>query len=368
MRKHLAFLLCICLLAGLLAGCSAAPGEQSLPAETVGPTVEPTPASTPEPTPEPTPESTPEPTPEPFRYVFQPKVCPSYMEEIFGAPMVETWFSLVDAVLAGEDTFSCPDAETYFWVMGQFPGRCFPVLLELIDYCYDRDHPVQDGVASFTYKVPPEVAAARIGEFAALVEEILNDALEENDSELEKALALYLYFCHHYSYDYEAAHAEGEVDYLSSYRLLTQGKGICQDISTAYSYILLEAGLDATVMAGTRATDGADHQWSYVRIHGHNFHIDPTYGVGNNDWLGYFMMTTSSGSRWTTTPKKTSSFAPPTRRIIPTRTIRPMTTAFGTSGAAVFWSWTRKTSCCSSPGRTPWGRRTAEALTTADGE
>ena len=296
MKKHLAFLLCICLLTGMLVGCSAVPAEQGLPAETPEPTVEPTLS--------PTVEPAPEPAPEPFRYAFRPKVCPSYMEEIFGAPMVETWFSLVDAVLAGEDTFACPDKETYLWVMGQFPGRCFPVLLELIDYCYDRDHPVQDGVASFTYKLPPEEAAARIGEFAALVEEILNDALEENDSELEKALALYLYFCHHYSYDYEAAHAEGEVDYLSSYRLLTQGKGICQDISAAYSYILLEAGLDATVMAGIRATDGADHQWSYVRIHGHNFHIDPTYGVGNNDWLGYFMMTDRQRESVDSYPKK----------------------------------------------------------------
>ena len=304
MKKHLAFLLCICLLTGLLAGCSAAPAGQSAPSETPEPTVEHTPDPTLSPTVEPAPEPTPEPTPEPFRYAFRPKVCPSYMEEIFGSSAVETWFNLVDAVLAGEDRFACPDKETYFGVMEQFPEKCFPVLLELIDCCQDREHPVQDGVASFTYKVSPEEVSARIGEFAALVEGILNEALEENDSEVEKALALYVYFCHHYSYDYAAAHAEGEVDYLSSYRLLTQGKGICQDISAAYSYILLEAGLDATVMAGIRATDGADHQWSYVKIHGHNFHIDPTYGVGNNDWLGYFMMTDLQRESVDSYPKK----------------------------------------------------------------
>ena len=66
-------------------------------------------------------------------YVFQPKVCSVWLEEVFGETMCETWFNLVDAVMAGEDTFACPDQDTYDWVMGQFPIRCFPVLTELID-------------------------------------------------------------------------------------------------------------------------------------------------------------------------------------------------------------------------------------------
>ena len=73
-------------------------------------------------------------------YVFQPKVCSVYMEEVFGKEMCETWFHLVDAVMAGEDTFACPDQHTYDWVMGQFPIRCFPVLTELIDFAYDREN------------------------------------------------------------------------------------------------------------------------------------------------------------------------------------------------------------------------------------
>ena len=34
---------------------------------------------------------------------------------------------------AGEDSFACPDAFTYDWVIGQFPEKCFPVLGELIE-------------------------------------------------------------------------------------------------------------------------------------------------------------------------------------------------------------------------------------------
>ncbi len=237
------------------------------------------------------PETSTESEPPVSHYTFQPKVCSSYMLDVFGETMVGTWYSLVDAVMAGENTFACPDTHTYNWVMGQFPERCFPLLTGLITYCYDRDNPVKDGVASFEYTVPQEEAAGRIREFAALVEEILNETLEDDYSDLEKALALYLYFSHHYVYDYDtAAYDGGYPDWLSSYRVLTTGFGICQEFSVAYSYLLMQAGVDATHMSGHRSYDHEGHQWSYVNIHGHNFHIDPTYVIGSMDSLSYFMM------------------------------------------------------------------------------
>ncbi len=299
MKKFFALLLCAALLASMLCGCSArqeavtgagqtaesspVPEEETSPAPSEDPGESPEPTEAPAPTKE----------PEPIRghYKFQPKVCSSYMTEVFGEEMRDTWFSLVDALMAGENTFACPDEDTYWWVMGQFPDMCFPVLNDLIYYCYDVEHPVKDGVASFTYLVPEEEAAARIAEFAALVEDILNETLQDDYSDMEKALALYIYFSHHYIYDYEAAAPDFAPDYLSSYRVLTTGYGICQEFSVAYSYLLLQAGVDASVMSGHRGWDNAGHQWSYVRINGHNFHIDPTYVIGDSDSLSYFMMT-----------------------------------------------------------------------------
>ena len=124
-------------------------------------------------------------------YTFQPKVCSVYMEEVFGKTMCETWFRLVDAVMAGEDTFACPDKDTYNWVMGQFRDKCFPPLVDLIDYCYDRPNPVKNGMGSFVYTVPREEAAQRIAAFAKQIEDILNENLEDDDTDFEKALALY---------------------------------------------------------------------------------------------------------------------------------------------------------------------------------
>ena len=46
-------------------------------------------------------------------YVFQPKVCSVYLEEVFGKTMCETWYNLVDAVMAGKETFDCTDQHTY---------------------------------------------------------------------------------------------------------------------------------------------------------------------------------------------------------------------------------------------------------------
>ena len=226
-------------------------------------------------------------------YTFRPKVCSVYWEELFGKEMCETWFNLVDAVMEGRNTFACPDQHTYDWVMGQFPEKCFPVLIELIDYAYDREHSVIDGVASFTWLVSPEEAAERIRAFGEQIEGILNAALLDDYSDLEKALALYDYFSKNYSYDWDIYYRMRDkyLDEICCLRFFRTGSGICQEISTAYSYLLMQAGVEATVMSGTRSYDLEGHQWSYVRINGKDYHIDPTYVIGNDGSLAYFMMT-----------------------------------------------------------------------------
>lgn len=223
-------------------------------------------------------------------FTFEPKVASQYLAEIFGEQKVEAWFNLVDAVMAGEDTFACPNQETYDWVMGQFPNKCFPVLTELIDYAYNQEHSVDNGVASFTYRVSREEAAAKISEFSEFVEDILNEAMKPDYSDFEKALSLFLYFRENYTYDYAAAEdvENGEGFYTNSYRLLTGKTGVCHEISNAYSYLLMQAGVDAaTVMGG-------NHEWSYIRLNGKNYHIDPTYALNFEPGdLRYFLMTDS---------------------------------------------------------------------------
>ena len=75
------------------------------------------------------------------------------------------------------------------------------------------------------------------------------------------------------------------VDYTTTCRLFEQGTGICFEVARAYSYLLMQAGVDATTVMG------AGHEWSYVRINGVIYHVDPTFALDTGTSLAYFMMT-----------------------------------------------------------------------------
>ncbi|MBQ9030958.1 MAG: transglutaminase domain-containing protein [Parasporobacterium sp.] len=224
-------------------------------------------------------------------FVFQPKISSGYMDEIYGETIIEAWYHLIDAVYAGEDTFACPDQYTYDWVMGQLPDRYFPVLTQLIESSYGGA--VENGTARFVYTASREEVETKLADFETLVEEILNQNMRTDYSDLEKALSLYRYFYSTYEYDYETFQKQQEayLPWTSSYRFLMEGTGICSEISTAYSYLLLQAGGDATIVMGDSQFFNYGHQWSYVRINGNNYHVDPTYALGEYGSLEYFLVT-----------------------------------------------------------------------------
>ncbi|MBQ3864604.1 MAG: hypothetical protein II781_02065 [Clostridia bacterium] len=298
MRKPVRIFMCLFCILALLAGCVKVPPVPSAVTDSPVPDIVPSesvPAVSEQPlTPEPTASETPA-TPDPgSHYVFRPKVVSSYARELFGDKMCDAWFNLVDAVMAGEDSFACPDDETFAWVLGQFPDKFFPVMSELIikDPTVDPDHPVQNGMGRITYLTTPIDAAIRIADFSEQVEKILNEALEDDYSDFEKMYALYAYFSSHYTYDYETydrlQHAD--VDYTKPYRVFSLGTGICGEIAPAYAYLLLQAGVDAANMSGIRSYDKSGHDWAYVKLNGKNYHIDPTYALSSEGRLDYFLM------------------------------------------------------------------------------
>lgn len=288
MRKLLSVILCAALLLALAAGCAAGGKPDDRPPDAPS---ENTDGKEGGETPD-APDGPADPgdpggeTPSP-PFTFRAKLSSAYMDEVFGAPMVEAWYNLVDAVLAGEDTFACPDEDTYDWVMGQFPDRYFPVFSVLIEKNYG-DGSVVNGVAGFRYKVSQEERAALLADFETLVTELLNETMKPEYTDMEKALSLYRYISSRYTYDsetFEKQDREGYVDYVSSYRFLTGDTGICTECARAYSYLLLQAGVEATTMLAP------GHEWSYVRINGNNYHVDPTFAMGEDGSLRYFMMT-----------------------------------------------------------------------------
>ncbi len=222
-------------------------------------------------------------------YKFQSKVSSSFMEETFGKGMCDAWYSLVDAVLAGEDTFSCPNGHTYMWVIAEFPKVCFPVLGEIVDIDSSVELQNIDGTARFKYKVPKDEAARMISDFEVLVEDIMNEAMNPEYTDFENMLSLYIYFQDTYTYDYETADLietePAKANYMSSSRLLTQKTGVCSELSEAYAYLLLEAGIEASVVTAGK------HEWSIVKLGDEYYHIDTTFALGSGGDLAYFMMT-----------------------------------------------------------------------------
>ncbi len=224
-------------------------------------------------------------------FSFQPVVISSVFREIMGEDMCEAYRNYVDAALKGENEFAVKDEETYDWMIGQFPGVCFPVLEEYTESDYASAY--HDGKATFHYTIPQSEFAQKEAEFEDIVTGILNETMRDDYSELEKVIALYEYFCTKYTYDYEVYAEMGEryVEETSAYRFLTTDQGICSECAPAFSCLLLQAGVDATTAGGNCPINGEGHVWSYVTIGGKNYHVDPTYGMESGVCLSYFMMT-----------------------------------------------------------------------------
>ncbi|MCQ2547718.1 MAG: hypothetical protein MJ145_01785 [Clostridia bacterium] len=230
---------------------------------------------------------------QPGHYSFDPYLVPEIQTEVCGEKMTKAYHSFIDAVLSGKTSFACEDKTTYDWMLGQYPYACCPVIERYIQ-APENHVGFEKGVGYFQYAIPYEEFKTKYDEFAELVSSILNDVLEDDYSDFEKAFALYKYCSDNIEYDQDLFHRMSQEapsdEEVSPYRTLTEKIGICQNISTAYSFLLQQAGVDATVCSGFRDYDGASHQWSFVRIDGVYYHIDVTYALGSQS-LSYFMMT-----------------------------------------------------------------------------
>ena len=76
----------------------------------------------------------------------------------------------------------------------------------------------------------------------------------------------------------------------STYTLMVDGTGKCEDYSRAYAFLLANAGIKSEMMLSSTAdgnTQGMNHQWVKVRIDGSYYHVDPTWDdpvVKNASW------------------------------------------------------------------------------------
>jgi hypothetical protein len=94
--------------------------------------------------------------------------------------------------------------------------------------------------------------------------------LDENMSDLEKALAVHEYFLVHFSYDYTYS-------IYNAYDLLINKTGVCQAYALAYKYVLNKLGIECWIVT----SDTVNHAWNIVKIDGKYYHVDATW---NDDY------------------------------------------------------------------------------------
>ncbi|RKM62629.1 hypothetical protein D6856_00430 [Butyrivibrio sp. XB500-5] len=229
------------------------------------------------------------------RYVFNSHVCSDRDVQMLGEDKREALFNLVDALMAGNDTFECPNKEALKWATRkQFIDYFFPPASNCI-----KPVSYNDGVAQIEYLIPVDEFLNRVNEFQYQIEDVLNTTVRPEYSDFEKALLLYDYVSQNYTYDYDALGLEDRSG-LNPYRAFEAKTGICLELSGLYSYLLLQCGIQADFMRGGEGivieTDRIGHQWSFARINGIDYHIDPTYSLHKPDKaddhtrLNFFLM------------------------------------------------------------------------------
>lgn len=211
-------------------------------------------------------------------YVYNMRAVSSFVKNSGYENIEVYWNDFLDAVVEGRTSFQCPDMDTYRYVQMELIMWYLPGADEWIDL---PDQPkFKDGTVSFSYKISDEEREEKLEQIKTVTESVLNEVFEDDYTDFEKAMALYLYFVNNYTY------LEDMDSWGGIMRVLTKHYGICDEFSRAYSYLLVQAGVED---AGTVSDIG--HKWSFIKIGENYYHVDTTWGLGHNN-LSYFMMTT----------------------------------------------------------------------------
>jgi hypothetical protein len=190
----------------------------------------------------------------------------------------QSFYNLVDALMAGDDYFECTNEKAYYWCTGaRLIDRFFPPATDCIERCEDPDHFV-NGKGKIVLKVSKEYLAERIRNFEKLVTDAINDAVSDDYTEFEAELSLFDYIARNWVYDHEEYNLHNdEFDKDPVYRCFTERKGICWEISTVYIYLLSQCGIKADGISGTMTDEG--HEWTGLELDGKWYMADVTWAL-----------------------------------------------------------------------------------------
>ena len=266
----------------ILSGCST--GIKDTPAQTSD-----APEVTTESTATETTTASSETTKETEPFVFNPHVHSNLISEVCKDEWWDSFYKMCDAMREGKETFECVDEDCYkFCTNDVIIGAYFPAACTLV-----VGDGFKDGVGKLKYKMDKDKFLERQQAFEKEIERMLNEAIRTDYSEFEKVMGIYAYMCKYFKYDFAPLDGQG-IDDFSDYACLTKKNGICCEFAGAFTYLLLQAGVDATPFEGDG--DSGYHGWTYVVVGGKGYHCDATWGAHGEDpdadlLLMYFMLT-----------------------------------------------------------------------------
>ncbi len=219
------------------------------------------------------------------KFSFNPHVCPKDFYKAYGEEYWTSFFNLCDALREGKDTFKCASGDAYVWCMvGGALDNLFPASRYCLEYL-GLDAGYCNGIGKISYSIPKEVFVKREREFEKKIEDVLNANVKKSDTDFEKCAALYKYIADNYAYDIDeqAANESGNISNWENgiYKTLMEKKGICGELSGLYSYLLLQCDVDACCFRD----ENLKHRWSYVKVDGIGYHVDPTWFYTLEDFM-----------------------------------------------------------------------------------
>jgi transglutaminase-like putative cysteine protease len=161
----------------------------------------------------------------------------------------------------------------------------FPLFNADARFDYDNLYDAQTQTMQIYYvSESKEQHEAFISNFVENVSVIIENNIMQNDNDLIKAISLYRAFSSSVSYNYDAACSDIIVD-VSPYNAIVNHNGICQSFAGAYTYLLLQVGIDANTCTGMTYDSSIAHEWTILKLDDKYYYADPTFE--NSETAGY---------------------------------------------------------------------------------
>ncbi|MCD7845398.1 MAG: dockerin type I domain-containing protein [Oscillospiraceae bacterium] len=138
---------------------------------------------------------------------------------------------------------------------------------------------------TITYTVTYYTTAAQEAELTAALEDVMDSLELDSKSEIEKVCAIYEYICENVTYDYDTLYDNSYKLKYTAYAALTNGTAVCQGYALLLYRMMLEAGIDARLIAGNSTT----HGWNIVELDDLYYNVDSTWDAGKTTY-DYFLL------------------------------------------------------------------------------